>query len=156
MFDLIINLLCEAFDLDHKKWPEVECQPPRLVGDAAQRAAAARVPRTTPTPAALPIANTRPQGSTLANTTTTRSRLRSPRYALATSVTRPITNPLCAALFVLTLVAHSISNLFSMQNDTLTDLQMTDAIGTTFVAVWRSVVWFTGSDTGRRSRGREL
>lgn len=40
---------------------------------------------------------------------------------VAISFTRPITNPLCEALFVLTLVAHSISNLFSMQNDTLTD-----------------------------------
>ena len=59
----------DTFDLDHKKWPELAAD--RLAWRAmlhsGQPPPAYRAPP--PTPAALPIANTRPQRSSLAATT---------------------------------------------------------------------------------------
>ena len=59
----------DTFDLDHKKWPELAAD--RLAWRAmlhsGQAPPAYRAPP--PTPAALPIANTRPQRASLAATT---------------------------------------------------------------------------------------
>ena len=64
----------DTFDLDHKKWPELAAD--RLAWRAmlhsGQPPPAYRAPPSTPT--ALPIANTRPQRSTLAATTAGPSR----------------------------------------------------------------------------------